>query len=222
MRSWDEVGKGVGVAGGVGGLFRTASVVRWSRKLPRAGVRMVEAWLVALEALAARRDLNVECVSRLKREMVEDVNTQLELFGDGVDVPHAQHVACVEAWCTWYPAWVSGRIELLVADEPELFVSEAARRDAQSKRDKASRATGKRRDRDVATGKRLLAMLDDSGTGVIRWEPAKLSKRMAPEARGKRPQVEKMAEALVRLGVAEWQTTPSGKVWALGKRSEQL
>lgn len=194
--------------------FLNASVGRWLRRIPPHGREFAGAWLLALEDVGTVSDAGV---GRLRRAMVEDVRGQLqELDGCGLVVGTPQWSSYVAAWCEFYPAWVAARLGDLRRDEPEVFISEAAARSLQSARDKAIDKGRKQAGRDAATGAALLALLRSDGPGVIRWEPEKIGRQLAPKARDDRlPNVAAMADALVRLGAAEWQNTPSGRRWAL-------
>lgn len=192
----------------------TASVFKWTKRLPPHGVVMADAWLSAVEAMLARRDLSDACVALLKRAMVADVREMIaELAADDQVVRRER---LTTAWAEWYPKWVRGRLGDLEAAHPDVFVSEDAARRAQASRDKALNGRVVRAHRVAVAARDLLALVQASSGQMVEWSPDVLASALRPTARkDQRPNVRRLADSLVALGVAEWRTWPSGQHWAL-------
>lgn len=191
----------------------TVSMMRWRGRLPDWARRCCDAWLAALGDLDARIGLSDRARSQWRALAVEDVQQQVDaLAGDGPQMRAVQ-----AAWAEWYPTWVAARVERESAARVELLWDEATARERQSARDRALDATRKAVDyqaaMDAERARHLLALLQVSGSQMIRWEPAALARRLTP--RGPLVDVAPLADLLVRAGAAEWRRRPDGRPWAL-------
>lgn len=201
--------------------LHTASVFKWTKRLPTHGVAMADAWLTAIEARLARQPLSDACVALLKREMIADVRSQLDELSSDTKV--VRRVALTDAWVTWYPRWVAGRLGELELAFPDAFVSEEAARRSQAARDRDLNARVVRAGTAARAARDLLAYVASSNGQVVAWEPDALALAIRPDARADRkPNVRKLADSLVSLGVAEWRTRSNGKPWALAATGKPL
>ncbi len=210
------------------GVYGTESLERWERGLPEHGAHFARAWRVACERLVAQCGLDDESCKRLRDLAVTDVTEMVDALADRDVVgrrarDRSEQRRVLAAWVQFYPRWVAARLGDLRRDDPDALASAVERSRRQSERDRAANAAWHRHENNVAVGGRLLAVLDSSPTGSVRWEPAKLARRVVRPGRGRQPSggpyaaLDRMAAALVSCGAAVWETTPSGKRWALSR-----
>lgn len=194
----------------------TPSLQRWIARQPAWARVLVDAWHAGIRAFVAQRGCGDAAVASLRRAMVADVSERVAALRlDALSTPLERRLASElqAAWLAWCPQWIAARIHELDKADPELFLPESERRRLQSRRARAANAHQMQEARDVRVARDLLALMAGDAHGSLRWEPDAIARRLA--RRGPAPEVRRMADALVRLGAAEWWTTPSGRLWAL-------
>lgn len=174
---------------------------RWARSLPDHGKSFVDAWDRTIANVAQFSD-NPNLLPALEREAKADVL-------DSVEQLAGASRAVIEAWCGWYAKWADSVVQDLVNREPALFRTVAELAEAA----KAAKLAAQDRRRELDRGAALFRWLAKQPDGFAKWEPDRIARALVP--RGPVPRVRPMADALVRLGAAEWSRWPSGQLRAL-------